>query len=460
MELPAPSSPSQTPRVISLREALPVWLRVALLSFGGPTAQIAVMHRIFVDEKRWISEHRFLHALNYCMLLPGPEAQQLATYIGWLLHGWRGGIIAGGLFVLPGAIALLALSILYVTAGELTIVAGVFFGLKPAVIAVVAEAVLRISRRVLKNPAMVAIAMAAFVAIFLFEVSFPWIIASAAAIGLVGGRLRPDLFHVVMRHGNASTASEPVDEVTLKHVQPTWRRAVLVAVLWLVIWLGPVAALYAAFGRGHVLVEEGLFFSRAATVTFGGAYAVLPYVAQQAVDRYGWLEPDEMLVGLGFAETTPGPLIMVVQFVGFLGAYRQMPEVSPLVAGILGSLVTTWTTFAPSFLWIFVGAPYIERLRGNQSLHAALSAITAAVVGVIVNLAIWFAMHVWFGEVTTTWTGPLKWSLPQWSTVNVPAVAITLIAATSLFVLRRGLATTLAIAVGCGIMATLLGVTQ
>ena len=375
----------------SLEEATRTWLRVALLSFGGPAGQIAVMHRILVEEKRWVSEQRFLHALNYCMLLPGPEAQQLATYVGWLMYGTVGGLIAGGLFILPGVICIMALSYVYALWGQVPVVTALLFGLKAAVLAIVVEAVIRIGKRALKSRALVALATAAFIAIFFFAVPFPVIIFSAGILGLTGlVRASPP------SHG-ASAKTAVSDEVSLfgdepvQSARPSITRTVRVAAVWLSLWLVPVIVLLIFLGPQDVFSQIAVFFSKMAMVTFGGAYAVLAYVAQQAVQYYGWLKPTEMLDGLGMAETTPGPLIMVLQFVGFVAAYRDPGALSPLVAGTLGGLLATWVTFAPCFLWIFVGAPFIEHLRGISALNSALAAITAAVVGVILNLALWFA---------------------------------------------------------------------
>lgn len=365
----------------TFREALLIWIQVAVNSFGGPAGQIAVMHRLLVEQKRWVSETRFLHALNYCMLLPGPEAQQLATYIGWLLHGTRGGLVAGGLFVLPGFLAILALSVVYVEFQHAPTFQALFFGIKAAVVAIVFEAVLRVGRRALKNRVMVAIAALAFALLFFLDVPFPLIVVGAGAVGFLGGRVSPRWFDVL----DTDTGGDAE--------KPGLRRTATVATIWLAIWWIPVLALLALLGGGHVLVREALFFSQAAMVTFGGAYSVLAYVAQEAVATYGWLRPGEMLDGLGMAETTPGPLIQVVQFVGFMGAYRNPGTFSPLVAGVLGSVVTVWVTYAPCFAWIFTGAPYIEYLRGRKALTTALSGITAAVVGVILNLGVWFTMH-------------------------------------------------------------------
>jgi chromate transporter len=432
-----------------------VWARVAALSFGGPAGQIAVMHRILVEEKRWVSEARFLHALNYCMLLPGPEAQQLATYVGWLLHRTKGGLTAGLLFVLPGFVSILALSTVYALYGDTGVVAALFFGLKPAVLAVVVEAVVRIGKRVLKNGAMRALAALAFVGIFFFGVPFPLIVLAAGFAGLVGGRLREDLFYVVRGHDVEKEASYVTDTLVAQG-RPPWTRTAGTAAVWLAVWLVPLGALWAALGPGHVLVREGVFFSQAAMVTFGGAYSVLAYVAQQAVEVYGWLEPGEMLDGLGMAETTPGPLIQVVQFVGFLGAYRLMPGVDPLLAGVLGSVVTAWATFAPCFLWIFVGAPYVEHLRGSRTLSSALSAITAAVVGVVLNLAVWFGLHVLFGTVTEVWAGPLRLWVPDASTLDPVALVLAAGAFLALFRFKLGMLPTLAASAALGLLYHLL----
>ena len=419
---------------VGFREALGVWVKIGLLSFGGPAGQIALMHRILVEEKRWIDEARFLHALNYCMLLPGPEAQQLATYIGWLLHRTLGGLAAGLLFILPGAAVILVLSILYAGFQEVILVQAVFFGIKAAVLAVVVEAVLRIGRRALKNAAMYGIAGAAFVAIFFLAVPFPLIVLAAGLIGLIGSRLAPD--HFVTSAGDA-----PVSNAAPRSA----RRALTVAVVCLALWFVPIATLAVLYGPELVYVQEALFFSKMATVTFGGAYAVLAYVAQQAVETYAWLAPGEMLDGLGMAETTPGPLIMVVQFVGFLGAYRNPGLLDPMVAGGLGALVTTWVTFVPCFLWIFLGAPYIEALRGNRALGAALGAITAAVVGVVLNLALWFALHVVFHQVDTLQLGPLKLLVPAWSSLDPAALLLAAAALLAMLRFKAGMIPTLAV---------------
>ncbi|MFU0505777.1 chromate efflux transporter [Pseudaminobacter sp. NGMCC 1.201702] len=428
---------------ISFGEAVRVWVRVAALSFGGPAGQIAVMHRLLVEEKRWIGEQRFLHALNYCMLLPGPEAQQLAIYIGWLLHRTRGGLVAGALFVLPGFLSILVLSYVYAAFGNVGIVEGLFFGLKAAVLAVVLQAVARIGQRALKNSVMVGIAVAAFVAIFFFDVAFPLIILAAGLIGLVGGRVGSSRFHVGGGHNGSGHVFDDresaLGEETPAHARPNLAWSLRVSGVFLVLWLLPVALLLGCFGPDNILSEIAVFFSKMAMVTFGGAYAVLAYVAQQAVEQYGWLRPGEMLDGLGMAETTPGPLIQVVQFVGFMGAYRNPGALDPMVAATLAAVLTTWVTFLPCFLWIFLGAPFIETLRGNGVVTGALSAITAAVVGVIMNLAVWFALHVLFAQVIE-WQGyGIAVSVPVWQSVRPPAAALTLAAIVATFGWRAGM---------------------
>jgi chromate transporter len=434
-------------RHITLGQAVRVWTRIAALSFGGPAGQIAVMHRILVEEKRWVSENRFLHALNYCMLLPGPEAQQLATYIGWLLHGTVGGLIAGTLFVLPGFLAILALSVVYALFQGAGPVEALFFGLKPAVMAIVIEAVIRIGRKALKNAVMVSIAAAAFIAIFLFDVPFPFIVLGAAVIGLIGGRIRPELFQVIKGHAPATeeaAAGPAISDDAAAHVRPPILRTLRVLVVWLCLWLVPIGVLIATRGKDDIFVKEAVFFSKAAVVTFGGAYAVLAYIAQEAVETHGWLEPGEMLDGLGMAETTPGPLIQVVQFVGFMGAYRQPGGLDPLLAGVLGSVITMWVTFTPCFLWIFLGAPYIEYLRGNMALSAGLSAITAAVVGVVLNLGVWFSLHTLFASVAEVHVMGMRLLVPDWSTLNVGSAVIAVGAFAAIFRFKLGMLRTLA----------------
>jgi chromate transporter len=444
--------PASEDHGVSYREAFWVWCRVAALSFGGPAGQIAVMHRILVEEKRWVSENRFLHALNYCMLLPGPEAQQLAVYIGWLLHRTIGGLTAGILFVLPGFISILGLSVLYATYNDVALVEGIFYGLKPAVVAVVIEAVMRIGKRALKNRVMVGIAIAAFVAIFFLEVPFPLIIAAAAALGFVGGKIWPGTFVVIKGHKAPGEAEEriAISDDAASVARPSLTRALRVLGICLPLWLGPVLLLHHCAGPESVYTQEAKFFSKAAMVTFGGAYSVLAYVADECVKTYGWLRPEEMLDGLGMAETTPGPLIQVVQFVGFMGAYRNPGPLSPLAAGVAGSLITTWVTYTPCFMWIFLGAPYIESLRGRAVLNAALSAVTAAVVGVILNLSIWFAAHTLFERVVEhRWYG-IKLLTPIWETVDVVAVLIAAAALYAMLRLRVGMMTTLAVAAAIG----------
>ncbi|MEW6144196.1 MAG: chromate efflux transporter [Thermodesulfobacteriota bacterium] len=454
--------PDTSTHSVTFGEALRVWVRVAVHSFGGPAGQIAVMHRILVEEKRWISESRFLHALNYCMLLPGPEAQQLATYIGWLLHKTRGGLTAGTLFVLPGFISIMALSILYAEFQDTTFVEALFFGLKPAVMAVVVEAVIRIGKRALRNNVMVALAGLAFAAIFFFNVPFPLIVLGAGLTGFIGGKIREDVFYVIRGHGSQSggqTGDEDgfvITDGVAGHTQPSLSRALKVIAVWLPLWLGPVAALIIFLGMESVFVKEGVFFSKAAVVTFGGAYAVLAYIAQEAVNTYGWLKPGEMLDGLGMAETTPGPLIMVLQFVGFMGAYRNPGGLDPLLAGVLGSVLTTWVTFVPCFLWIFLGAPYIEYLRGRKSLSCALSAITAAVVGVIFNLAVWFSLHTLFGSVDEINISGIRLLVPDLKTINIVSTLIAVGAFLLLFRFKFGMLRTLAVSAAAGIIYQLI----
>jgi chromate transporter len=439
---------------VSAREAFWTWLRVALLSFGGPAGQIAVMHRILVEEKRWVSEERFLHALNYCMLLPGPEAQQLATYIGWLMHRTVGGLFAGGLFIVPGIISIMALSYIYAIWGQVPVVTALFFGLKSAVLAIVVEALIRIGKRALKSRALIALAAAAFVAIFFFGVPFPIIILAAALLGLTG-YFSPGTAKAV--RVQASVDESLLGEDSPEHARPTIGRALRVSAVWLSLWLVPVAALLVAFGTQDVFSQIAVFFSKMAMVTFGGAYAVLAYVAQQAVQHYGWLKPTEMLDGLGMAETTPGPLIMVLQFVGFMAAYRNPGALSPLLAGTLGGLLATWVTFTPCFFWIFLGAPYVERLRGFRRLNAALSAITAAVVGVVLNLAIWFAIHTIFSATVPVRLWPFAFDAPVPSSLQPWALALSVAAAVAIFRFKSGMIATLVACCGAGVVLHLLG---
>lgn len=424
---------------VPFSEAVRVWARIAALSFGGPAGQIAVMHRILIDEKRWIGEARFLHALNFCMLLPGPEAQQLATYIGWLLHGVRGGLVAGFLFVLPGALAILALSWIYVLYGNVGPVEALFFGLKAAVLAIVVQAVVRIGSRALKSTASRALAVVAFVAIFLFGVPFPLIVLTAGVIGWITGRQGSTAFagggHGGSGQGLLDAESALGDGPVLHPTGRTRAAALILAALW----LAPVAALFALAGPDSVWTEIAIFFSKMAVVTFGGAYAVLAYVAQAGVDQYHWLTPTEMLDGLGLAETTPGPLIMVTQFVGFLAAFRQATGMSPLIAGTIGSILTTWVTFLPCFIWIFAGAPFVEKLRENKALSSSLGAITAAVVGVILNLALWFALHFLFARQTRVG----RVDLPVLGSIDPHALLLSAAAIVLLFVFKRSVIQTL-----------------
>jgi chromate transporter len=446
---------------ISIREAFRVWLRVALLSFGGPAGQIAVMHRILVEEKRWISESRFLHALNYCMLLPGPEAQQLATYIGWLMHRTLGGIMAGVLFVVPGIVSIMALSYVYAAYGNVPVIVALFFGLKAAVLAIVLEAVFRIGKRSLKNNVMVALAAAAFVGIFFFSIPFPIIIFGAALIGFLGAWSSATAFQVKSGHGSSKQDGGVVDsllgEELPEHARPTVARALRASSVWLVLWLVPVIALLVTLGSGNVFSEIAVFFRKMAMVTFGGAYAVLAYVAQQAVENYGWLKPGEMLDGLGMAETTPGPLIMVLQFVGFMAAFRDPGTLPPMLAGTLGGLLATWVTFTPCFLWIFLGAPFIEVLRDNKNLNGALSAITAAVVGVVLNLAIWFALHTVFREVRPVHSYGFAFDMPVLTSVDPWALALSIAAIIAIFRFKVGMITTLLACSAVGIVLHLAG---
>jgi len=439
-----PNQSAEPDHGISFGEALRVWARVAALSFGGPAGQIAVMHRIIVEEKRWIGETRFLHALNYCTLLPGPEAQQLAVYIGWLLHKTKGGLVAGTLFVLPGLIAIMALSWIYAIFGNVGSVQALFFGLKAAVLAIVLEAVLRIGRRSLRNGVMIGLAAAAFLALMLFQAPFPFVILVAGLIGYVGGRAGWSAFQSGGGHGKVggkqvADIDSALGEGIPAHARPPLSWSLKVAAIGFFLWFAPVIALLATLGRGDVFTEISIFFSKMAMVTFGGAYSVLSYVAQQAVEHYGWLKPGEMLDGLGMAETTPGPLIMVTQFVGFMGAYRAPDSLNPLLAGTLGGLLTTWVTFVPCFIWIFLGAPFMETMRNNRALSAALGAITAAVVGVILNLSIWFSLHVLFAEVHQIRGYGMELDVPVLSTVNVASLLLTLAAMIAVFRFKVGM---------------------
>jgi chromate transporter len=444
---------------ISFNEALVVWLRVAILSFGGPAGQIAVMHRILVEEKNWISEGRFLHALNYCMLLPGPEAQQLATYIGWLLHRTAGGIVAGVLFIVPGVIAIMGLSYIYAAYGNVGLVEALFFGLKAAVLAIVIQAVVRVGKRALRNAIMIAIAAIAFIAIFFFGAPFPLIIFAAGLVGFIGARLgRPEFAAIEHTGKNTAAIDNMLGAAVPDHVRANPSRTLRVAAVWLTLWLVPVLALIAGLGSADVFSQIAIFFSKMALVTFGGAYAVLAYVAQQAANYYHWVSPREMLDGLGMAETTPGPLIMVVQFVGFMAAFRESSGLSPMLAGTLGGLLATWVTFTPCFLWIFVGAPYIEALRGNKALAGALSAITAAVVGVILNLSIWFALHTLFRHTVPVQGFGFSFDAPVLASVDLPALALSVAAAIAIFRFNVGMLVVLAACCITGVLLRVAGV--
>ncbi|MBB6464215.1 chromate transporter [Aminobacter lissarensis] len=434
------TTPFKTP---SFAEATRTFAKIGLLSFGGPAGQIALMHKILVDEKRWLDEPRFLHALNYCMLLPGPEAMQLATYSGWLMHGVRGGLVAGLLFVLPGALVISALSAIYLTVGHVTLVQGLLFGLKAAVLAVVLEALIKVSKRALKNGNMVILAIAAFVAIAFLKLPFPLIIAAAATSGA--------LMHVL-----GATTSKALSKVEpeIAYAMPEWtkpsaRRFFSTLAVWLAIWFVPLIALWQLLGPGHVFTAEATFFSKMAAVTFGGAYAVLAYVAQQAVEVHGWLKPDEMLTGLGLAETTPGPLILVLVFVGFLGGAR-LSALAPLTGGVAGAAVTLWFTFVPCFLWIFVGAPYVETLRNVRWLARALSAVTAAVVGIIANLAVWFALHVLFGNVGEVNWGPFALPVLDFGSFDWLAAIIAVAAGVALIRFHANMIAVLAVSALAG----------
>ncbi|MFC9553620.1 chromate efflux transporter [Rhodococcus sp. NPDC056960] len=452
----ATATASRRRDLIPLREATRAWFLISLQTFGGPAGQIAVMQRTLVDEKRWIGQQRFLHALNYCMLLPGPEAQQLAIYTGWLLNGTLGGLIAGVLFVLPGMLAMLGLAAIYVAFGTTTIVLAVFAGIAPAVLAVVIQAVTRVAKRALTRPAHWAIAVAAFGALALFGIPFPIVIAAAGlagwAVGRRGGHANPD------RPATTDEKTPPLIADDALHADaPSIRRAILVLGAGLLAWAVPMVAVVVFTGRGSVVTEQGMFFSGTALVTFGGAYAVLAYVAQKAVETYGWLTPGEMVRGLGLAETTPGPLIMVVQFVAFLGAYRHPGDLDPWAAATLGALLTTWVTFVPCFVFIFLGAPYVERLRHNHHLTAALSGITASVVGVIANLALYFAVHTLFADATLLHWGPFHLLIPEPGSFRPLALVIGILAGLMIYRLGWSVLRTLGVCALLGLAAGLAG---
>lgn len=408
----------------SFSELVQVSARIGCLSFGGPVGQIALMHRELVEERAWVTEEQYLHALNLCHLLPGPEAQQLAIWIGWKLHGFKGGLAAGLLFVVPGALIILALSILYGYAAELSWFAAIFLGIKAAVLAIVVQALLRVAGRALNTPSKKLLALAAFLALFLFNLPFPAVVLGAGAIGTVIAATRPELF-----------ALKPNDRPPPSAPRP-WGASLRAIVVGLLVWIAPMAVVLALLGPDHVLWDVGLFFSKLAVVTFGGAYAVLAYMAQQAVDGFGWLNAREMADGLGLAETTPGPLIMVTQFVGYLAAFRAPEPFTPLFAGILGAALTTWVTFVPCFLWIFALAPWMERLEHAQRLKGGLAAVTAAVVGVIANLSVWFALHVLFSRVVNQDLGGLTLSVPEIASFDWRAGVLAAVAAVLIFRLR------------------------
>jgi chromate transporter len=439
---------TQTPPP-TFAEAFRTWAKIGLLSFGGPAGQIAMMHRIVVDEKKWVSEPQFLHALNFCMLLPGPEAQQLATYIGWLLHRAKGGVTAGLLFILPGLAVILGLSTIYVLWRDVPLVDGVFFGLQAAVLAIVIEAVQRIAKRAIKTRFLLGISALAFIGIYGLQIPFPLIVLGAALIGWLVGRSRP---HWIV----ASAAKDDAD--VLPSVPPSWSRNLIIIAIFGLLWGGPLLWLFATLGSSHVFAQIGVFFSKMAVVTFGGAYAVLAYVGQQAVEVYGWLNAEEMLHGLGLAETTPGPLILVLTFVGYLAGFR-LGGVDPLLGGLLGGVLATWVTFVPCFLWIFLGAPYIERIRHVRAFSHALAAITAAVVGVILNLAVWFSLHVLFRDMHhVSFTG-MTWDLPVLSSLDPWTAALSAAALIAVFRFHLGLGWLLGGAALAGVALRLVGVT-
>jgi chromate transporter len=441
------------------------WSKVAVNSFGGPAGQIAVMHEEIVVRRGWVSERRFLHALNYCMLLPGPEAQQLATYLGWMLRGPGGGLFAGAVFILPGFVSIMVLSIMFAAYGDVDWVAGMFFGITAAVVAIVASAVLRIGRRVITNRVMFGVAATAFVAVFVFEVPFPLIVAVALVTGFVGGRVLPDTFAAERPHAAGDRTDNANDDdrgratlVDDDHESlgaPTLGRSIRVLLSGIALWFGPIVVLVVALGRGSIFVDVAWFFSTAAVLTFGGAYSVLAYIADAAVNEYGWLQHGDMLSGLGMAETTPGPLIQVVQFVGFIGPYRSPGSLPPLAAGVFGAVVATWVTFVPSFLWIFLGAPYVEQLRGRRSLTGALNTVTAAVVGVVLNLAVWFTVYTLFGTVTPRRAYGAVVHQPTLSSVEWMSFAITLGALVAVF---RFKVPTLRLVLGAALIGILHGI--
>ena len=417
-------------------EAVRFWTKLGFISFGGPTGQMAVMHQELVERKRWIGNRRFLHALNFCMLLPGPEATQLAIYVGWLLHRVRGGVVAGVMFVLPGFAIMLGLSWVYAVHGEVALIGGVFSGLQAAVIGIVAAALIRIGGRALHDPVLVSVAAGAFLAIFVAGVPFPFIIVGAGLIGFLGGRGWPDRFHLREDADDRDDAAIADLGPGAPHTRPTIARALRVIFIGTTVWILPLVAVSLFPGAPGVLADESVFFSKAAMVTFGGAYAVLAYINQAAVYQFGWLLPGQMATGLGLAESTPGPLIMVTEFVGFLAGYRNPGGLDPVLAGVLGATVATWATFAPCFLWIFLGAPYIERLRGNVTLTHTLSAVTAAVVGVILNLAVTFGVYVLFEGVRSARFLWAELPVPSLGTVDPFALVVAALSFVALWRFR------------------------
>ena len=432
--------PGVTDTKPTYRELLRVFTRIGLLSFGGPAGQIALMHRELVEERAWVSEEQYLHALNFCHLLPGPEAQQLATWIGWKLHGFRGGLAAGLLFVIPGAAVILALSMLYALAANLTWFAALFLGIKAAVLAIVVQALLRIAGRALNTRFKQGLALAAFVALFFFDLPFPLVVLGSGALGMVVAATRPDWLALKPMTGAPPTSPRP------------WGQSLRAIALWGAIWAAPLVLVVATLGPDHRLWQIGVFFSQLAVVTFGGAYAVLAYMAQEAVSGFGWLSAGEMADGLGLAETTPGPLILVTQFTGFLAAFRAPEPFSPLVAGLLGAALTTWVTFAPCFLWIFTFAPWIERMEHAVKLKGGLAALTAAVVGVIGNLTMWFVLHVLFARVSEEHYGPLRLYVPDWTSFDWRAGLLAALAALLIFRFKWGVIRVLGLSAAGGLL--------
>jgi len=430
---------NDTRHIPDFRELVRVFARIGCLSFGGPAGQIALMHSEVVEKHQWVGDEEYLHALNFCHLLPGPEAQQLATWIGWRLLGLKGGLAAGLLFVLPGALVMLGLSTLYALAADLDWFAALFLGIKAAVLAIVVQALIRIGGRALNTRFKQALALAAFLALALFNLPFPLVVLGAGVIGMIVAAYRPDLLALKPASGPESSP------------HPSMAAMVRTVLLWLAIWAVPMVLVLVILGQDHVLWDIGLFFSQLAVVTFGGAYAVLAYMAQEAVQTYGWLQPGEMADGLGLAETTPGPLILVTQHVGFLAAFRSPEPFSPLVAGILGAALTSWVTFAPCFLWIFTFAPWIDRLQHATRLKGGLAALTAAVVGVIANLSVWFALHVLFARVAIAQIGPMQVNLPDWATFDWRAGLLSVLAALILFMLKWSIFRMLAVLAMAGL---------